>query len=105
MAMVRVQVTDIDGEVHILESQEDVEQSITDMAEGIGVELPYSCRSGACFTCCAEVTEGQEYLEQNKTGEQLIDIEENEFLTCIGGVHTAAYEGDEDRDIKITMLN
>ena len=103
--MVRVQVTDIDGEVHILESHEDVDESVTDMAEKIWVELPYSCRSGACFTCCAEVTQGQEYLEQNKTGEQLIDIEENEFLTCIGGIDSAAYEGDEDRDISITMLN
>jgi ring-1,2-phenylacetyl-CoA epoxidase subunit PaaE len=105
MGMVRVHVTAYDGEVHVLESVDDALLSITDMAEAQGIDLPYSCRSGACFTCCAEVTQWQEWLEQNKTWEQLIDVEPQEFLTCIGGIAPQAYQGDEDREIHLTMLN
>jgi len=57
MAMVRVHVTEQNGTVHVFESTEDSMRSITDMGEAVGVDLPYSCRSGACFTCCAEVTQ------------------------------------------------
>lgn len=82
--MITIRVTDIEGIEHIFEVSEDSSESILDIAEKNGVYLPFSCRSGACYSCCAEVSQGKEFLDANKTGEQLIDIEDNEFLSCIG---------------------
>ncbi|USN54561.1 MAG: 2Fe-2S iron-sulfur cluster binding domain-containing protein [Candidatus Peribacteria bacterium] len=105
MSKVTIKVQDVDGVWHEFQMDHDREISIVDLAEEHGVELPYSCRSGACFTCCAGVNKGKKYLEQNKTGEQLIDVEPEEFLCCIGGVKPEAFEGDQDVDIEMVMLN
>lgn len=105
MWVVRILVTDVDGVIHTLVSEEDEELSIVDMAERQWLEFPYSCRSGACFTCCATVHQGGEWLEQNKTWEQLIDVEEGEFLTCIWGCKPDAYQQEWDTEITMTLLN
>lgn len=108
MGVVRILVTDVDGEVHTLVSEENEDMSIVDMAERQWLEFPYSCRSWACFTCCATVEAWGERLEQNKTGEQLIDVEEWEFLTCIGWCRPEAYNdggGKWEAEIKLTLLN
>jgi len=44
-------------------------------------------------------------MDNNKTGEQLIDVEENETLCCISGVCGKAFEDDKDKTIEIEMLN
>jgi ring-1,2-phenylacetyl-CoA epoxidase subunit PaaE len=102
--MITIRVTDINGEEHLFEVAEDSQESILDIAERHGVYLPFSCRSGACYSCCAEVSKGKEFLDPNKTGEQLIDIEANEFLTCIGGCYQAAFDGEE-KEIVMQMMN
>jgi len=70
--------------------------SIIDICEQLGLELPYSCRAGACTSCLCEVKTGKENLDQMVAGEPIIDVEANEFLACIGGCQkTALTDGAE----------
>ena len=53
--MVTLTVTDINGTSHTIQVPGDSDKSIVELAADEGIQLPYSCMSGACFACCGEV--------------------------------------------------
>jgi ferredoxin len=53
----RVELVRLDGSEEVVAA--DPEETVVEVAEGAGVDLPYGCLYGACGTCTARVLEGE----------------------------------------------
>jgi len=61
------------------------------MAEDVGVELPVSCCSGACFVCACRVKEGLDFIDIAKLSVPLVDIDADQILACVAGIKSACF--------------
>lgn len=59
----------------------DDDATVLDAAERVGMELPYSCRSGVCSTCRTKVTKGSVEMEVNYALEPW-EVEAGFVLCC-----------------------
>lgn len=83
--IIEVTIENDEGEV-LWTVQASKTKSLVESAEDVGVEIPSSCRSGACFVCAARVKEWMEFLDIGKFWVPLVDIDEDQVLTCVCGI-------------------
>jgi ferredoxin len=56
------------------------------------------------MVCACRVIEGQEHVDPATVSVPLIDVDDDQVLTCVGGVQESSIDSDEDQTIVLQSL-
>lgn len=101
--MVTLVVKDSSGEILCEEKMEGGMNFVDELAER-EIEIPFSCRAGACMSCAAQVTKGLEFINQEADGKKYIETDDDTVLTCIAGPTDEAVKSEKECVIEFTLL-
>ena len=79
-------------------------QSFFEAASDAGLSLTTACCSWACFVCACQIKEWWEYVDIGLLSVPLVDIEDDQVLTCVGGVKDSLFLGDSYHKIVLQKL-
>jgi ferredoxin len=72
---------------------------ITEMASTHDVEIPFSCGAWACGLCLCEVIEWKELINDSFLSHPLMELEENQILTCISAIKDEYFDDWKNHEI------
>jgi len=79
-------------------------KSFVEMAEDIGVELPCSCCSGACFVCACQIVSGIDDVDIATLSVPLVDVDKDQVLACVGGIKSSCFSDGKYHKIVLKKL-
>jgi len=100
---ITIKIQDTDGSL-LQEFTAERWVSIHQLAEQNKVDLPIACGAGACFVCAVKVLSGKEFLQQDLISPPLVELEEDQFLTCIGWVKNECFDNNTTCEIVLQKL-
>jgi ferredoxin len=75
--------------------------SISEDAAKAGFEIPTSCCAWACFVCAWRIKQWWECIDIGKISVPLIDIDEDQVLTCVWGIYDRCFDDGLDHEVII----
>ena len=72
-----------------------------DMVKAAWIELPISCGMWVCGFCRSKIIKGKEFIDIGKKSMPMIDLAEEDVLTCVGWILSSALDDPEDHEIII----
>ena len=100
---VKILVEDKNGQ-KIWEFMAEKGKTLSQLAELNSIDIPIACGAWACFVCAVKVKKGLEYLVAGLHSQPLVEVPEDQVLTCIAWVKNDCFEGDKDIEIIIQKV-
>jgi len=100
--LIKIQDTDWNS---IGEFQAEKGKTLSQMAEAHQIDIPIACGAWACFVCAVKVLKWRELMNQSMISNPLVDLEEDQFLTCIGWIKNEYFDDGNSHEIILQKIN
>lgn len=80
-------------------------QSILQIAQNNGIEIPISCGMGLCEVCKCKIVTWNQYVQIDKISPPILPLERSkdgafqEVFTCIGGLTSQSIKDKENHEV------